>query len=158
MAIDTAVVEHGATFLSGLIERMGLEGIVITPAPLRDDTVFLKLTGQIDLLKNHPEITAALTLLTSQAASRMADARVRCLLDVGGGFAERETLLKVLARDLAEAVERTGRIAVVERLSSAERRMVHSVLADHAHVSTQSEGTPDARWLTVQPAAQTTAD
>ena len=152
MATDATVAEYGNQFLAGLLERMGLDGIEIALGPARRDTLVFELTGDIEFLEQRPELTSALTLLLSQAASRKIDARVSCLLDIGGRFAEREALLGVLARDVAHAVEITGRIGVIDRLDSSDRRVVHTALADWSTVATQSEGENRTRRLTVIPA------
>ena len=64
---------------------------------------------------------------------------------------DREAFLADMAGEIAEAVSRTGRRAVIEGLGSPERRLVHTALMDHGGVKTHSEGGEQNRYLLVEP-------
>jgi|JI10StandDraft_1071094.scaffolds.fasta_scaffold18451_5 spoIIIJ-associated protein len=134
----------GQAFLTEVFARTGL-ALTITGAQATEDAVVFDLGGDTTVLRRQPELIAALTALTAQVMARAIDARhVRCVLDPDGRFAARKTLLETAARDLARTVLKTGRRAVLDGLSPAERRVVHLGLAEDARVQTRSEG--DERW------------
>ena len=63
----------------------------------------------------------------------------------------REDSLQDLARRLAEKAVRSGRPVPVEPMSAADRRIVHTTLADHDGVFTESEGEGPARRVVIFP-------
>lgn len=137
-------------FLGELCDRLELK-VELVPAGVRDEAVVIEVNGDgIDRLKRRPDLVSALTRLTAQAAGRAVDDRVRLMLDVGGEFEERKALLEAAADDIARAVQTSGRRAVVEGLSSTERRVMHSRLAEHEAVATRSEGDERARRLLIE--------
>lgn len=136
-------------FLGELCERLGLEVDLAVDAD-EDGALVLELTGDIERLERRPDLVSALTRLTAQATGRAVDDRVRVMLDVGGRFDARKALLEQAAEDIARAVQVSGRRAVIEGLSSTERRVVHTRLADDEGVSTRSEGDERARRLLVE--------
>lgn len=137
-------------FLGELCERLELK-VDLSDGGTRDGAVVIELTGDgIDRLKRRPDLVSALTRLTGQAAGRAVDDRVRLVLDVGGDFEDRKALLEAAADDIARAVQTSGRRAVVEGLSSTERRVMHNRLADDDAVATRSEGDERARRLLIE--------
>ncbi len=136
-------------FLGELCERLGL-GVDLAVDADEDGALVLELTGDIERLERRPDLVSALTRLTAQATGRAVDDRVRVMLDVGGRFDARKALLEQAAEDIARAVQVSGRRAVIEGLSSTERRVVHTRLADDEGVSTRSEGDERARRLLVE--------
>ncbi|MCA9545739.1 MAG: hypothetical protein KC613_15145 [Myxococcales bacterium] len=144
-------LEAGRSYLAGAFEHLGW-AIEIADGGVRDDASVLTLTGDLDPLAGQPHLVSALALLTSQAMSRVADRPQRCVLDLGGTLEDREALLEVLARDVADAVGLNGKVAIIEGLSASERRLVHTALREDARVETQGEGPGDARRLAVGPA------
>ncbi len=140
---------HGATFLNELLDRLDLD-VQAELSESRDETQVFALQGSTDALDRAPGLRSAIALLTSQALSRGAGRRMRCALDVDGRLAEREALLTQAAGDVARAVQKSGRRAVIDGLSAAERRVVHTALADKDEVATRSEGEGDHRWLCIE--------
>jgi predicted RNA-binding protein Jag len=57
--------------------------------------------------------------------------------------------LEVIAADAVDVVKHTGRRAVIEGLSSAERRKIHAAATLDDAVETRSEGEGDFRFLMV---------
>lgn len=137
-------------FLDELCERLELK-VTLAAGGVRDGAVVIEVDGDgVERLKRRPDLVSALTRLTSQAAGRVIDDRVRLVLDVGGDFEERKALLEAAADDIARAVQVNGRRAVVEGLSSTERRVMHSRLAESEAVATRSEGDERARRLLIE--------
>jgi len=137
-------------FLGELCERLELK-VTLEPAGTQDGAVVIEIGGDaVDRLKKRPDLVSALTRLTAQAAGRVVDDRVRLLLDVGGEFEDRKALLEAAADDIARSVQTSGRRAVVGGLSSTERRVMHTRLAEHDAVATRSEGDERARRLLIE--------
>ncbi len=146
---DSDVQASGQSFLEGLFQQLDLN-VEVTPKSGDDDSVVFELTGGIDRLKRSPDLVSAITLLTSQAVSRTSGERTHCLLDVGGTFEARRSLLVTAACDVGRSVGQTGRRAVFDNLSSSERRIIHTELRDDELVSTRSEGNERGRLLIVE--------
>ncbi len=143
-----------ANFVRGLFDRMGLRAQVAA-RDHGEGQVEVAIQGADGLGRNR-DLVAAVGLVSSLAAGRGRPERVRVRLDFGEApraeQGTRESLLTGLAADIAGFVLRTGRRAVVERLSSSERRVVHTALSDEARVSTHSEGGEQNRYLLVSKA------
>lgn len=152
MSEFAGAIPAGQAFLTEIFTRTGL-ALTVTGGEATEDAVVFQLGGETALLRRQPELAAALASLTAQVMARALDIRhVRCVLDPDGSFAARKTLLETAARDLARTVLRTGRRAVLDGLSPAERRVVHMGLAEDARVQTRSEGDDRWRLLLVEPA------
>lgn len=147
-------VSTGREFLDGLFDRMNLD-LEVTDGRLTDDSVILRVEGDTQSLRRRPDLQSAISSLCSQTMAREIDVRhVRCVLDLDGDFAARKALLETAADDLARAVEKTGREAVLDGLVAGERRVVHMALKDHPEVDTRSEGDEQRRLLIVAPAGE----
>lgn len=137
---------RGVSFLEGFFERAGLAvRVAVTHS---DDELTFSLSGQLRPLRRDPEALSALTRLTQMAAFNGLSSSIPCSLDLGGGAA-RKALLEVLAADVVDVVKHTGRRAVIEGLSSAERRKIHAAATEDPEVETRSEGEGDFRFLMV---------
>ncbi len=77
--------------------------------------------------------------------------RVHVYLDVGGYRKHREQVIKGLADKAVSRVRRSGRKVVMEAMSPAERRIVHSYLQEVKGVTTHSEGVEPNRCVVVTP-------
>ena len=142
-------VQIGLEFLDQVFERLDI-GVEVSAADDQDVYRYV-LKGDLSALSAHADLVSALTLLTSQTLSRSENRRVDCILDVGGSFDERRVLLDVAVEDLAHAVTTTGRIGVLQGLSSQERKVIHNGLKDVDSVQTRSEGDERARMLVIEP-------
>ncbi len=140
----------GEDFLRGLFQRLGAHVNVHASAP-EENLLLFQLDGDIAQFKRHPELTAAFNTIINQVANRDEDHRCRCVIDVGGGYLQRQTLLETVAQDAARAVARSGRRAVLDSLTPAERRVVHTALMKNASISTRSEGNEGQRLLLIEP-------
>ena len=143
--------EAGVEFLDEIFREMGAE-VTISGGDEHEEGRVLELGGQVDALRRQPDLISALTLLTSQVMSRDAKSRVSVILDLGGGFKARESLLAAAADDLARVAAETGRRGVLDGLSSTERRIVHARLKEHDSIATRSEGDGQNRLLIIEAA------
>jgi len=64
----------------------------------------------------------------------------------------REERLRSLAQRVAEDVRRRGKPRILEPMNPADRRIIHTTLADDPHVQTESEGDGYFKRIMVRPA------
>ena len=112
--------------------------------------LIFSLEGETRPLRRDPEALSALTRITQMALSS-AGLATRCVLDLEGNSRARAELIETMAADLIDVVKHTGRRAVIEGLSSAERRKVHSVVSEEGSLETESRGEGELRYLMISP-------
>lgn len=93
----------------------------------------------------------ALQYILGMIAHRKCQGRPRLVLDAQNYRASREEALQRMARQVADHVRATGQEAVTEALNPAERRIIHTALADDANVTTYSEGADPDRRVVISP-------
>ncbi len=141
--------EMAKEFVSGLLERMGLE-VAIEVRP-RGDVLSLDIVGNDMglLIGRHGETLRALEFLTNLACGKGGGDVKRVLVDVSGYRKRREMELEEMARILARWVQRTGQSAATQPLDARDRRVVHVALQDAPAVTTHSEGEEPFRRVVV---------
>ena len=77
---------------------------------------------------------------------------VRVVLDVEGYRQRREGSLRDMATKVASRVVQSNRSVTLEPMSPADRRIIHTTLAEYPGVSTESMGVGDNRKVTIMPA------
>jgi spoIIIJ-associated protein len=105
------------------------------------------------LIGRHGQTIDAVQHLAAAAALPGSDGDWEIVVDTAGYRARRERRLRALALKAAGRAVREGRAQALEPMSSAERRIVHTVLVDHDGVETASEGRDPARFVVVRPRA-----
>lgn len=103
------------------------------------------------LIGRHGQTIDAVQHLAAAAALPGSDGEWEIVVDTAGYRARRERRLRALALKTAARVVREGRSQALEPMSSAERRIVHTVLLEFAGVETASEGRDPARFIVVRP-------
>lgn len=76
---------------------------------------------------------------------------VRVVLDVENYRRRRETSLRDMAAKVASRVTQTNRSITLEPMSPADRRVIHTSLAEHPEVRTESAGEGENRKVTILP-------
>ena len=147
-------IERGLSFLNdyfvGLKAKVQIS-VQKTKNSQDDDaqeTIF-ELHGDVKPLKRNPQMLASLTRLTSMAMSAQSRGFLRCALDLEGRLSARRTLLEVIAEDAAAVAKHTHKRAIIEGLSSAERRNVHNFVSRDDEVETLSDGEAAFRYMMV---------
>lgn len=148
-----AVGDEAKKFLSELVSAFGLNGSV----DLREDGDDLELTvNGSDLgLMVGPRGNTLLAIqdLTRVASQRrLGDHDTRLRVDVGGYRERRREALSRFALQIAEQVTASGEARALEPMPSADRKVIHDVLTDHASVVTRSEGDDPDRRVVIAPA------
>ncbi len=147
------VGEEAKKFLTELVAAFGLEGTV----DLREDGDDLELAvSGADLgLMVGPRGNTLLAVqdLTRVASQRrLGDHDTRLRVDVGGYRERRREALSRFANQIAEQVASSGEARALEPMPSADRKVIHDVLSEHASVVTRSEGDDPNRRVVIAPA------
>jgi spoIIIJ-associated protein len=147
------VGDEAKKFLGELIEAFGLVGTV----ELREDG------DDLELAVSGPDLGLMVgprgnTLLAVQDLTRVASQRrlgdhdTRLRVDIGGYRERRREALTRFALDVAAQVTAAGEARALEPMPSADRKVIHDVLTDHATVVTRSEGDDPNRRVVIAPA------
>ena len=73
------------------------------------------------------------------------------LVDVNGYRARRERGLAGLAEETARKAQKTGQAVTLEPMNAVDRRTIHTALASHKEVQTESLGEGMSRRVVVRP-------
>ena len=103
------------------------------------------------LIGRHGQTIDAVQHLAAAAALPGSDGEWEIVVDTAGYRERRERRLRALALKAASRALREGQAQALEPMSSAERRIVHTILLDHDGVETASEGRDPARFVVVRP-------
>ena len=117
------------------------------------DTVTVEVHGQDlgALIGRRGGTLEAVELLLGAMVTKETGLRSRIILDVEGYWERRSSYLEKLARQTAERVQRDGRQIHLVPMPARERRVIHSLLADHPAVMTFSQGEDPERRVVVAP-------
>ena len=140
--------------LEEVVTALGLKGEVDVE---RDGDVVTGTVHGHDLglfIGRHGQTIDAVQHLAAAAALPGSDGEWEIMVDTAGYRARRERRLRGLATKAAQRALREGRPQALEPMSSAERRIVHTVLLDHEGVETASEGRDPARFVVVRPRSE----
>ncbi|HVA62345.1 MAG TPA: R3H domain-containing nucleic acid-binding protein [Terriglobales bacterium] len=102
------------------------------------------------LLADDGELLRALEYLAFETLRLGPDEHHRLVFDCQGRRALRLEELRTLARMAAERVLKTGLPYEFAPMNSRDRRTVHMALADHAELSSESEGVGRDRHIVVR--------
>ena len=147
---DQKAINQVVSFLNGVFKKSDLL-IQVTPTLSQKGELILNLKGQTKPLKRQPQIVSALTKLVQLVMSAHTSKRYNCVLDLEGHLEARSSLIEVLAADVADVTNHTQKRAIIEGLSSFERRKIHKSLDRDDRVDTQSEGEGEFRYLMIVP-------
>ena len=103
------------------------------------------------LIGRRGQTLQALQFLVTLIVRKQLGEDVRVVLDVENYRQRRETSLRDMAAKVASRVEQTNRSITLEPMPPADRRIIHTSLAEHAGVRTESAGEGDNRKVTIMP-------
>ncbi|MDO3681610.1 RNA-binding cell elongation regulator Jag/EloR [Paenibacillus ehimensis] len=142
-------IEEAIAFLQEVLRSMKLD-VRIEQKQDKDGTQLHLHGSELGMLIGRRGQTLdALQYLVNIVANRFSDRHVRIVLDAEQ-FRERRTkTLQELADRLAERVVRTRKEVVLEPMSPAERKVIHSWLQQHDKVRTFSRGDEPNRRIVI---------
>ena len=137
-----------------LLEIMGITGAAVRCG--LDGTALLRINIEAGdagraLIGGRGSHLAALHHVIRCVLRRQIHPEVRIMVDVNGYQARRERSLLGLAEEVARKAQRTGRTVVLQPMTAADRRMIHTALAGHKDIRTESLGDEPNRRVVVRP-------
>ena len=137
-------------FLSGLLERMGVEAdMEISPRDNGGVTVKLSGSSMGAIIGRRGETLDAIQHLTNYVVNRDADKRLHISVDAEGYRSKREEQLAHLAEKMAAKAIKYKRSMALEPMNSYERHVIHTALQNYEGVTTSSTGTEPNRRVVV---------
>ena len=103
------------------------------------------------LIGRRGQTLQSLQFLVTLIVRRQLGEDVRVVLDVENYRQRRETSLRDMAAKVASRVAQTNRSITLEPMSPADRRIIHTSLAEHPGVRTESAGEGENRKVTIMP-------
>jgi len=143
-----------ATFVCGLVERMGLGPFEISESGENQEPIVVSLTGKAAerLSGGDGRVADAIQLLANQASMRAGGEEARrVVIEVEGNADQREAFLSKIADRAAQRARETGRPVALEAMSPRDRRSVHLALREVDGIATMSVGDGRYRQVVVVP-------
>jgi spoIIIJ-associated protein len=146
--------ELAAKVLRDVLERMGIDAEV--SAFDDGERIILDAHGSESglVIGKKGATLDALQYLVSRIVFKKPGDGPLLVVDAEGYRGRREDSLADMARRLAEKVMKSGRPVPVEPMSAHDRKVVHTTLAAHPGVRTESEGEGPARRVVIFPKEQ----
>ena len=140
--------------LQNLLRHIGLD-VTVTRRE-EGNTLFLKVEGPDaeSARGKKGEVLDALQYILGKVLGNAEQHEQKVLIDIGDFRASREDSIKAMGRFLVEKSLRLQKPIAIYPMSSADRRVVHSVINEDGRTSSQSEGDGMARRLFVVPGAR----
>lgn len=150
---ESSESEEGLKVLvEGLLSKMNLELDVTVEE--QEEQFFVDITGKdIALLigKRGESLDAFQFLVNSiYNKGKKHEEYKKVVVDSSNYKSKREDTLKVLAERMAAKAVRENHDVRLEPMNANERRIIHSSLADHAKVETESKGKEPNRYVVIK--------
>ncbi len=148
---DDELARLAGDFVRTVIRAMDVDGEVTS----RRDGEHLRVEVNGDdvgaVIGRRGDTLNALQYLTSLMVNRACEEHIYVTVDVAGYRARRERSLIDLAERTAGRVLEVGKEYVMEPMTAAERRIIHTALQDWPGIRTESEGEEPHRSVIIIP-------
>lgn len=140
-------------FVTGLLEKMGVEGEVKTLPQIECDQLRLEISGPDmgPIIGRRGDTLDAIQYLGSLVLNNALDEHVRLSVNTENYREKRAESLERLARKMAMKVVKSHRSMTLEPMNPYERRIIHAALQDFNGVTTYSTGTEPGRRVVIAP-------
>lgn len=140
-------------FVTGLLEKMGVEGTVTTLPQVECDQLRLEISGPDmgPIIGRRGDTLDAIQYLGSLVLNNALDEHVRLSVNTENYREKRAESLERLARKMAMKVVKSHRSMTLEPMNPYERRIIHAALQDFNGVTTYSTGTEPGRRVVISP-------
>lgn len=140
-------------FVTGLLEKMGVEGEVKTLPQVECDQLRLEISGPDmgPIIGRRGDTLDAIQYLGSLVLNNALDEHVRLSVNTENYREKRAESLERLARKMAMKVVKSHRSMTLEPMNPYERRIIHAALQDFNGVTTYSTGTEPGRRVVIAP-------
>ncbi len=149
--VDEATVQLGKETLQKIVNVIS-EGSTITSEP-RAGTVLFNIEGGSAgvLIGKHGQTLKAMQHIVEKVMHKAHGEKVRVQVDVEKYMEKRKANLTSLASKLAEKAKQSGKPAIINRMDSFERKIIHDALRKDKEVKTRSTGGGDVRNVVIHP-------
>ena len=147
----TDVIEFAEGYIKSVIESLGISGVK-TKASLEDNIIRIEIDSDHNpiLIGKNGVTLQALNEIVRLAVSGKFHHRYRVLLDIGDYKDAKYSRVAAIARRTAKEVQKSKVDVVLDPMPSDERRIVHNVLANFSHITTESSGEGRKRAVTIK--------
>lgn len=144
-------IEFAEDYVKNVIESLGI-GDVRVKTSLEDDIIRITIdTDHNPVLIGKNGVTLqALNEIVRLAVSGKFRRRFRILLDIGDYKNSKYSRVASVVRRTAKEVQKTKVDVVLDPMPSDERRIVHNVLSNFSHITTESVGEGRRRAVTIK--------
>ena len=118
---------------------------------IKDNEIFVNIKGKdcSSLIGYRGNTINAIQTLLSTIGNKENKEHVRVILDIENYRNKRAESLKILAKNMAKKVERTGKKVTLEPMSAYERKVIHTELQNNDEVTTYSIGEEPHRKIVI---------
>ncbi len=137
-----------------LLESMGIADSLVSVSYADEEvlriTIMAHDTGSI-LIGAQGAHLFALQYIIRCVLRKHLDFGIYIVVDVNGYRIRRERSLMGLAEEVARRAVKTGHAVALEPMSAVDRRAIHTALATHKDIATESHGDGALRRVVVRP-------
>lgn len=146
----TDVIVFADDYIRRCLKALGLEGS--TEAKYEDGVIKLNIVcnRNKNVIGRNGDTLRSINELTRSACFNRFGGHYRILLNCNGYKENKYDKFVSMARHYAAEVSKTHITAVMDPMTSDERRIVHQALSNYPHIKTQSLGTGHKRHVTIQ--------
>lgn len=138
-------------YLSGLIERMGLDCDVAVEETEGGYAAEISGKDSAYVIGYRGEALDAIQYLSTIYINKNEESYTRLSVDVEGYRTRRANTLRELALRLANKAVQTGEAVDLEPMNNQDRRVIHETLAQDERVETESFGEEPNRYVSIVP-------
>ena len=145
------MIELAQSVTSSLLDAMGFPATVSGREAAAQIHVSVTGPDLAPLIGRRGQTLEALNLVVNLIVAHRQGRRIPVIVDVERYRERRVETLQEMARRFAERVRRSGRPLALKPMSAAERRIIHTTLAEDGGVATHSEGEEPERRVVITP-------
>lgn len=145
------VIEYIKEFIKDLILNMGLTCNLEVKKRENGINITVISDNNSILIGKNGRTLNSITLIVKQMIHNEIGEYFPFVLDIGEYKVAKEQKLESLAKRTAREVASSKIPAKLDPMNSYERRIIHSILADHKKVTTESEGEEPNRYVVIKP-------
>lgn len=146
----TDVIVFADDYIRRCLKALGLEGM--TEAKYDDGVIKLNIVcnRNKNVIGRNGDTLRSINELTRSACFNRFGGHYRILLNCDGYKESKYDKFVAIARKYANEVRKTHITAVMDPMTSDERRIVHQALSEYTDIKTQSLGIGHERHITIQ--------
>ena len=139
--VEDEVVEKVQAFISGLVDKMDLDGKVSVSSVIGNKiNLAIESEDSRILIGKKGKTLDALQVLANSVAQNQSKNGVRTIIDCENYRQRRQEKILDFAEQVADNVRRTRSSRLLEPMNPYERRLIHTALTRYSDIETVSEG------------------